>query len=135
VPGPPDDAARPLEVWLTIPADARYIRLARLTAAGIASDLGFTLQGLEDLRVGIDEVCAVVIEGCDDPEAILALQYQADGDGLEVRGTCSWGAHADPELHPVAAELLALVAQTYGVRRTEVGREFHLRTRSQDLLT
>ena len=72
-------------VRLVIPAHARFLRLARLTAAGIAGDSGFGLEAIEDLRVAVDEVCAILIEGAADGTE-LELVYRATADGLVDRG-------------------------------------------------
>jgi serine/threonine-protein kinase RsbW len=112
-------------VRLTIPARSRYLRLARLTAAGIASDLGFSLQAIEDLRVAIDEVCALLIEGCDD-NAELELSYQPEGDKLLIDGRCPCGEGRAADIHPVARELLEMTADEYDVRATADARTFRL---------
>lgn len=111
-------------VRLSIPARSRYLRLARLTAAGIAGDLGFSLQAIEDLRVAIDEVCALLIDGCDDG-AELQLTYEPAGDKLLVEGACPCGGSA-PDIHPVARELLEMTADEYDVQTAADTRTFRL---------
>jgi len=100
-------------VRLVIPARARYLRLARLTAAGIAGDLGFALEAIEDLRVAVDEVCAILIEKAEHG-AELELVYRSTPDGLSIEGSCA-NPGAVPEVHPVARELLAMTADDYSV--------------------
>jgi serine/threonine-protein kinase RsbW len=100
-------------VRLIIPARARFLRLARLTAAGIAGDIGFGLEPIEDLRVAVDEVCAILIEGAAD-DAELELIYRSTEDGLVIEGSCV-NPGATPDLHPVARELLAMTADDYSV--------------------
>ena len=115
------------EIRLAIPAQSRFLRIARLTAAGIAGDLGFSLQEIEDLRVAVDEMCAVLIEGAD-PSVELELVYRIQGDELHLEGRC---AHAGPlaELHPVARELLAMTADEFTVDLDGDGRRFRLTKR------
>lgn len=100
-------------VRLVIPARTRFLRLARLTAAGIAGDNGFGLEAIEDLRVAVDEMCATLIEGVADG-AELELVYRATDEGLLIEGSRP-GTDAVPELHPVARELLAMTADDYSV--------------------
>ncbi len=100
-------------VRLVIPARARYLRLARLTAAGIAGDLGFGLEAIEDLRVAVDEVCAILIAGAADG-AELEVVYRSTHDGLSIEGACA-NPGAVPDVHPVAHELLAMTADDYSV--------------------
>jgi len=45
------------EVRLAVPARPEFVGLARVTAAGLASRLGFTFDQVEDLRLAIDEMC------------------------------------------------------------------------------
>jgi serine/threonine-protein kinase RsbW len=112
-------------VRLAIPARSRYLRLARLTAAGIASDLGFSLQAIEDLRVAIDEVCALLIDGC--PDGVeLELSYEPAGDKLLIEGTCACGEGQGIDIHPVARELLEMTADEYDVATTTDTRRFRL---------
>jgi serine/threonine-protein kinase RsbW len=100
-------------VRLVIPAHARFLRLARLTAAGIAGDSGFGLEAIEDLRVAVDEVCAILIEGAAE-NAELELVYRSTPDGLVIEGSCP-NPGTEPDLHPVARELLAMTADDYSV--------------------
>lgn len=95
-------------VELTLPADPRLLRVARVAAASMAAELPFTLQDVEDLRIAVDELAAVVIDGCT-PDESLHLRFEIIGDELVVHGRVP-GAGAAPELHAVAADLLGLVA-------------------------
>jgi len=116
-------------VRLTIPARSRYLRLARLTAAGIASDLSFSLQGIEDLRVAVDEACAVLIEGCgvaDHDTHEVDLHYCIVGDKLLIEGWSRCGGAGPVDLHPVARELLEMTADEHEFGTTENGRSFRL---------
>jgi serine/threonine-protein kinase RsbW len=114
--------AAPDVVELKLPAASRYLRLARLTAAGLAGDLGFDMESLEDLRVAVDELCAAIIEGVAD-HATLELRYQPQGRGIRIDGHIV--APGDPvELHPVAEELLRMVADSYDVASTDGRRAF-----------
>jgi anti-sigma regulatory factor (Ser/Thr protein kinase) len=128
-------SAEEASVTLVIPARAQFLRLARLTAAGIASDLGFSVQGIEDLRVAVDEACAVLIDGCGDgghKQHEVELHYRIDGDRLLINGTSHCGPGDPIELHPVARELLAMTADEHEVFTTANGRAFRLTKRRKD---
>lgn len=103
---PPD--LRP-QADLRIPTDPRLLRVARVTAAAMAADLPFTVQDIEDLRVAVDELAAALIEGCGADDT-LELRFTVEGDEVTVVGRVA-GAGAPPPLHPVAVDLLGLVAQ------------------------
>jgi serine/threonine-protein kinase RsbW len=49
------------EVTLTIPADAAYIRLARLVATGFVTQMGATVAELDDVRTVVDELCSLLL--------------------------------------------------------------------------
>jgi hypothetical protein len=95
-------------VVLELPADPKLLRVARVTVASVAAELPLTLQDVEDLRVAVDELAAAVIDGCD-ASRTLRLEIAAEGEALVVVGRVA-GAGALPELHPVAIDLLRLVA-------------------------
>jgi serine/threonine-protein kinase RsbW len=117
-------------VKLLIPARPRFLRLARLTAAGIGTDLGFSLHDIEDLRVAVDEACACLMQGCadDSHESVhhLELTYEVLGDKLLIQGSAPCAAGQPVDLHPVARELLDMTADEYDVTGTETGRQFRL---------
>ena len=116
-------------VQLVIPASARYLRLARLTAAGLAGDLGFPVDAIEDLRVAVDELCAAIINGAPD-DGELELVYR-EGDGsLIIEGTCRTRTSNAPELHGVARELLNMLADEYAIGAVGGHRNFRLVKRS-----
>lgn len=44
-------------IELLLPFKAEYVSVARLTASGIASRIGFDIETIEDIKVAIAEVC------------------------------------------------------------------------------
>ncbi len=47
---------------LTVPADVRFFRSVRLAVGGLATMVGFDIEAIDDLRIGVDEVCAALAE-------------------------------------------------------------------------
>jgi serine/threonine-protein kinase RsbW len=113
------------KVHLTIPASSRYLRLARLTAAGLAGDLGYPVDAIEDLRIAVDELCAAIIEDTP-PSDELELTYSEEEGGLVVEGICRARSNKAPELHSVARELLNMLADKYSIGATDGRRNFRL---------
>ena len=112
------------EVRVAIPAQSRFLRIARLTAAGVASDLGFDLRDLEDLRVAVDEMCAVIIESADE-DVDLSLTYRAEHGRLVIEGSCPKDG-VPAEIHPIARELLTLTADEFDISTDGSIRRFRL---------
>ena len=80
------------DVRLVVPAAPEYLRLVRLTAAGMASRLRFTFDEVEDLRIAVDELCFHLL-GSDDAEEIpidedrtMELVYSANADSITITG-------------------------------------------------
>jgi serine/threonine-protein kinase RsbW len=48
-------------VSLRLPADGAYLSVLRTATAGLASRLDFTLDDIEDLRIAVDEACAMLL--------------------------------------------------------------------------
>ena len=44
-----------------MPAESAYLSVLRTAAAGLAARLDFTLDEIEDLRIAIDEACAMLL--------------------------------------------------------------------------
>jgi len=112
-------------VRLVIPASARFLRLARLTAAGLAGDLGYRVDAIEDLRVAADELCAAIISGAA-PGAELSLTYREITGGLLIEGACAANGDDVPQLQGVARELVEILADEYWLGCDEGERRFRL---------
>ena len=91
------------DVRLSVPAAPEYLRLVRLTAAGLASRLGFTFDEVEDLRIAVDELCFHLlgdIDADDDPfvaSRTMDLTYSAGRDSITITGsTGATGAAPEP---------------------------------------
>lgn len=70
-------------VLLTVPADGAYLGVLRTAAAGLAARLHFTLDEIEDLRIAVDEACAMLIRLAG-PAGELRCRFALAGDQLGV---------------------------------------------------
>lgn len=48
-------------ISLVLPYKADYVSVARLTASGICSRIGFDIETIEDIKVSVSEVCSRII--------------------------------------------------------------------------
>ena len=58
-------------VELEVPASAAYIAVVRTAAAGLAARVDLTLDRIEDLRIAVDEACALLVAGTDEDAATV----------------------------------------------------------------
>jgi serine/threonine-protein kinase RsbW len=106
-----DDPQRPVAgrptrledvVELRLPADGAYLSVLRTATAGLAARLDFTLDEIEDLRIAVDEACAMLlpdaVEGAHlvcqfalSPESLgITVSVPTRGGRLPKRSTFAW---------------------------------------------
>ncbi len=79
----PDPAMGDDVVLLTVPADGGYLGVLRTATAGLAARLHFALDEIEDLRIAVDEACAMLLAiGTSDAE--LQCRFEVTDDVLTV---------------------------------------------------
>ncbi len=61
----------PPHAELRLPADGAYLAVLRTATAGLAARINFTLDDIEDLRIAVDEACAILL-----PQARAASELQ-----------------------------------------------------------
>ncbi len=72
------------EIDLVVPADGAYLAVLRTAAAGLAARLDFTLDDIEDLRIAVDEACAILLSQAS-PGARLRCTFHMSDDTVIVR--------------------------------------------------
>ena len=66
-----------------MPAAGAYLGVLRTATAGLAARLQFTLDEIEDLRIAVDEACAMLLPIAT-PEAELSCLFTVTDDALMV---------------------------------------------------
>jgi hypothetical protein len=69
-----------------VPATPEFLRLARVTAAGLASKLGYTSDQVEHLLLAVDEMCSGLDRALMAGHGTLHLRFFMRDDGLAVEG-------------------------------------------------
>ncbi len=96
-------------VQIRLPADSAYLSVLRTATAGLAARLDFTLDEIEDLRIAVDEACAMLL-----PHAIvganLTCRFHLDPDTLEVTVTIPTTDSALPERDTFSWTVLSALA-------------------------
>lgn len=114
------------EILVTIPAHSRFVALVRVTAASLAAELDFTVDEIADVRVGADELTALLIEWAEDNgQETIQLRYRLTENCLELEGDAGPGNHAGAGAEPVGhdnqgldhitEQILAAVVDTYEI--------------------
>jgi serine/threonine-protein kinase RsbW len=113
-------ALDPDVVLLTVPAQTAYLGVLRTAAAGLAARLQFTLDEIEDLRIAVDEACAMLIR-LTSPDADLECRFAVAADtlGVEVAVPGSVGGPA-PDTTSFAWTVLTSLTSA---ARTEVAAD------------
>lgn len=103
------------DVELRIPADGAFLSVLRTATAGLAARLDFTLDDIEDLRIAVDEACAVVIpQALPDSDLSCAFYLEAQTLLVEVSAHCDEPRppHKDGFAWTVLSALTTSVAAT-----------------------
>jgi serine/threonine-protein kinase RsbW len=80
---PSDDAMANATIHLEIPASGAYLAVARAAATGLAAQLHFTYDEIDDLRIAVDEACTQLMARRGSAGTIR-LVYQMEDDALCV---------------------------------------------------
>jgi serine/threonine-protein kinase RsbW len=70
-------------VTLRLPAVGAYLSVLRTATASLASRLDFTIDDIEDLRIAVDEACAMLLAQAV-PGADLACDFELTADAIAV---------------------------------------------------
>jgi serine/threonine-protein kinase RsbW len=79
---------RPLEVGadqvtVRMPADGAYLSVLRTATAGLAARLDFTLDDIEDMRIAVDEACAMLLSQAI-PGSSLECSFALSPDDMTI---------------------------------------------------
>ena len=100
---------------LRLPADSAYVAVLRMTTAGLAARLDFTLDDIEDLRMAVGEASAILLERAR-PGGQLISRFHLDGNRISVRVSVDAVQPSPPDTDSFAWQVLTTTA-------TEVGAE------------
>jgi serine/threonine-protein kinase RsbW len=119
------------DVRLVVPAAPEYLRLVRLTAAGLASRLGFTFDEVEDLRIAVDELCFHLLGDVDEPDSAgdprtMDLVYSAGDDFITITGRTSRTGDV-PEPSDLSEQILDALVDEHEVSGSNGPISFRLR--------
>lgn len=70
-------------VTVRLPAAGAYLSVLRTATAGLAARLDFTLDEIEDLRIAVDEACAMLLVQAV-PGTDIECEFELTGDAMRI---------------------------------------------------
>jgi len=110
---PPVSSNQPRDpvVSLGFPPSSRFLSAARLVATSLGADAGLTVDDLDDLRLGVNELVTTLVDTADGASRI-ALEYVTQDSSITVSGRVD-GPTRDLEPDELSVRILAAVADHY----------------------
>ena len=96
-------------VEIRLPADSAYLAVLRTATAGLAARLDFTLDEIEDLRIAVDEACAMLLPQAL-PSSQLTCKFRLTTETIEVTVTIPTSDGLLPERNTFSWTVLAALA-------------------------
>jgi len=98
-------------VEVRVPADGAYVATLRLTSASLAARCDLTIDDIEDLRLAVDEACALLLPHAQAGSTMQA-RFQLASGRLEVTTTVASpdGSSASPDRSGFAWSVLSALA-------------------------
>lgn len=101
------------EVQLRFPARLEYVRLTRLVVSGLASQVPFTVDETEDVRIAVDELCSTVIDhAAEDGEIVVS--FHIEGSTIRMC-TTAVSLDEDVELDELSEHILRATVDSHSV--------------------
>ena len=129
----PEPAIEDDVVLLTVPADGGYLGVLRTATAGLAARLHFALDEIEDLRIAVDEACAMLL-AIATRDAELECRFTVTDDALTVEVTVATvrGARLPAE-SSFAWKVLTALTTSAGAETTGRSATIRLLTRRTEI--
>lgn len=97
------------KVELRLPADSAYLGVLRTATAGLAARRDFTIDEIEDLRIAVDEACALLLDQAR-VGATLDCVFALGADDLTVSVSTESEDPRSPRVDSLAWMLLTALA-------------------------
>jgi serine/threonine-protein kinase RsbW len=118
-------------IELTFPASSRYVRLSRLAAASLATELDFDVEEVDDLRIAVDEVVTLLVDG--EHGGRISIRFVAGDGSLTVEGRCEGALPGAPAVSDLVEAILSATTDHHEIRSTAEERSFSItKTRVDD---
>jgi len=99
----------PDEVEFRFPADGAYVSILRTVTAGLAARCQLTVDEIEDLRIAVDEACALLLPHAA-PNAALTAHFVLEKGRVEFTAALPAQPNAEPDRSGFAWTVLRALA-------------------------
>jgi len=96
-------------VEIKIPANPTYVSMLRTATAALAARADFTLDEIDDLRIAVDEACALLLPDAR-PSSDLTCRFTITPDALGITVSVPTRSAATPERTSFAWMVLTALA-------------------------
>lgn len=121
------------EIHLEVPTSPDLLRLVRVVASGVASRLGFSIDGVDDVRLAVDELCWTVASRAG-AAATLAVRFVIleGAFTVEARLKPSPGERGDSgPLSALSERILGTLVEDYALLEPTDGQGAGFRMRTK----
>ena len=110
-----------------MPARPDLLRVARLTAAGLANRVGFNIDEVEDVKIALDELCFSLV-GDSPGTGTIDLRFVLEPGALIIEGAgpANGSDVRDAETTEFSALILAAVVDEHEITRDGEAVRFRL---------
>ncbi|MCU1655510.1 MAG: putative anti-sigma regulatory factor, serine/threonine protein kinase [Pseudonocardiales bacterium] len=105
-------------VEVRVPADVAYVSTLRLAAAGLAARCELTIDDIEDLRLAVDEACALLLPHAD-KSSILDARFELNYGCLAVDVAVATEGPAELDRKGFAWTVLGALASSIDIEQTD----------------
>ncbi|WP_310962605.1 ATP-binding protein [Nocardioides terrisoli] len=91
---------------LHLPAESAYVAVLRMTTAGLAARVDFTLDDIEEVRMAVGEACALVLPGARE-DGVLRARFELGAGTIKVTVSADTDDSEGPDLDSFGWQVLA----------------------------
>jgi hypothetical protein len=104
-------------ITLNLPLTARHASTVRVVAASLAADCGFSIDEIDDLRLGINEAVSIVTDIDAPPQARLLVEFEVRHTtiAVAVRRSEVDGLDGDEPIDELARRILGVVVDSFEI--------------------
>jgi serine/threonine-protein kinase RsbW len=96
-------------VTIKMPAEGAYLSVLRTATAGLAARLDFTLDEIEDLRIAVDEACAMLLAQAES-DSTLECDFELGRDTMTISVSADSAVGRPPSKDTFAWTVLSALA-------------------------